>query len=434
MSLDQVPTAVKDTLNSRLHNARWILLAAAIVFLMLAVFVGNLWIESLIGFAIVMVATLIPSQSTGGEVSNSQELPGKPIWPDLGMKSVCDALGHPAYILDRTGNLRYANSPAASDFGPASTGDPIIYKFRRPEIARVLTSAIDSGQPAEFEYHDPSPPERWYWMAITPIPSAGPGNDPNFFLLSFINLTEAKRSDQMRSDFIANASHELRTPLASLRGFVETLQGPAAGDPEVTKEFLTVMLGQAERMSRLIDDLLSLSKIEMKAHLRASDEVDLANVLHHVVDSLKPLAENLEVELKFDLPNSSLIVEGDRDELVQVFENLLENALKYGQSGGKVDIAGRLKSADSENDAVEIAIRDYGPGIPEEHLPRLTERFYRVDVESSREKQGTGLGLAIVKHILTRHATRLNVNSTLGEGASFSIEFMLKDRGESVDR
>lgn len=433
MSLDQVPPAVKDTMKSRLINARWIIVATALTFFLVAMSVESLWMECLIGFAVVFIACLIPSQSARDETPNSQRLPRKPTWPDLGMKSVCDAMGHPAYILDRSGMLRFTNGAAASAFGPASTGDPISYKFRRPEIVRVITSGIDTGRPEEIEYHDPSPPERWYWMSITPIPSTGQGNDPDFFLLSFINLTEAKRSEQMRSDFIANASHELRTPLASLRGFVETLQGPAADDPKVTKEFLGVMLGQAERMSRLIDDLLSLSKIEMKAHLHPSDKVDLVSVLRHVADSLKPLAENLEVELNLDFPRSNLFVKGDHDELVQVFENLLENALKYGQTGSRVDITGELKPAIAGNKAVEIIIRDYGPGIPEEHLPRLTERFYRVDVESSREKQGTGLGLAIVKHILTRHATRLNVSSTLGEGAAFGVEFSLSEQDDFVD-
>ncbi|MGI9400155.1 MAG: sensor histidine kinase [Rhizobiaceae bacterium] len=434
MSLDQVPSVSTDSISSRLYKARWVLLAAAVFFLGLAMSAENLWRECLAGFGVILIASLMPSQSGTDVTQQSQKSPTARTWPDLGMKSVCDALGHPAYILDGTGNLRYANDAAEAAFGAASTGDPISYKFRRPEIARVLAEGIEKGQPAEIEYHDTSPPERWYWMSITPVPGAGQeGKDAEFFLLSFVNLTEAKRSEQMRSDFIANASHELRTPLASLRGFVETLQGPAADDPKVTKEFLTVMLGQAERMSRLIDDLLSLSKIEMKAHLRPSDKVDLVSILRHVADSLKPLAENLGVDIKLDFPRSKLIVEGDRDELVQVFENLLENALKYGQSGGKVDISGELKSTDTGENAVEIFIRDFGPGIPEEHLPRLTERFYRVDVESSREKQGTGLGLAIVKHILTRHATRLNVSSTLGEGAAFGVEFELPEQDELVD-
>lgn len=433
MSLDQTPSAVKDTMKSRLYNARWIVLAAACTFFLIAMSIEDLWVECLLGFTVVFIASLVPSRSGSADMPNSQNLPLKPVWPDQGMKSVCEAMGHPAYILDGTGVLQYINGAAASAFGTATIGDPISYKFRRPELVRVITSGIETRQPGEIEYHDSSPPECWYWMSITPIPGSNHDNDPDFFLLSFVNLTEAKRSEQMRSDFIANASHELRTPLASLRGFVETLQGPAADDPKITKEFLTVMLGQAERMSRLIDDLLSLSKIEMKAHLRPSDIVDLVAILRHVADSLKPLANNLGVELSLDLPRSNLLVEGDWDELVQVFENLLENALKYGQTGGKVDISGELKSTAAGDNAIEITIRDYGPGIPEEHLPRLTERFYRVDVESSREKQGTGLGLAIVKHILTRHGTRINVTSALGEGASFCVEFALSDNDMIVD-
>jgi two-component system, OmpR family, phosphate regulon sensor histidine kinase PhoR len=217
----------------------------------------------------------------------------------------------------------------------------------------------------------------------------------------------------MRADFVANASHELRTPLASLIGFIETLQGPARDDAAARERFLGIMRGQARRMARLIDDLLSLSRIELKEHLAPREPVALAPVLLQVIEAHGPLAAEAGVALALD-GGASLTVPGDRDELVRVVENLVENAVKYGGSGGRVEVG-----LAAEGGFAEIRVRDHGPGIAPEHLPRLTERFYRVDVTESRQKGGTGLGLAIVKHILNRHGGRLAVESAPGRGATF---------------
>lgn len=223
----------------------------------------------------------------------------------------------------------------------------------------------------------------------------------------------------MRSDFVANASHELRTPLASLRGFIETLQGPARNDAKAHERFLAIMFDQATRMSRLVDDLLSLSRLELKSHIAPDQKVDLVPLLGHVRDSLLPLANDLDVAITLDMPQTRVEVTGDRDELVQVFENLMENACKYGQEGKRVDVT--LSNVPGQ--PVEVTVSDAGGGIPAEHVPRLTERFYRVNVENSRSKKGTGLGLAIVKHILTRHRARLIVKSEVGRGTDFTVRF-----------
>jgi two-component system phosphate regulon sensor histidine kinase PhoR len=223
----------------------------------------------------------------------------------------------------------------------------------------------------------------------------------------------------MRTDFVANASHELRTPLASLRGFIETLQGPARNDPRAQEKFLGIMQEQVTRMSRLVDDLMSLSRLELKAKVTPDDAVDLVPLIGSVCDALAPLAADVGVEIKRIVPEGPVNVSGDSDELTQVFENLIENACKYGQEGKKVEV--RLSAVKGQ--PVEVSIQDYGPGIPEEHVPRLTERFYRVNVESSRSKKGTGLGLAIVKHILTRHRARLVIRSEVGKGSTFTVRF-----------
>jgi two-component system phosphate regulon sensor histidine kinase PhoR len=229
----------------------------------------------------------------------------------------------------------------------------------------------------------------------------------------------------MRADFVANVSHELRTPLAALTGFIETLQGPARDDPAARERFLGIMQAQAWRMARLIDDLLSLSRIELRAHQRPDTLVDLVPIVHQVTDGLETLARDRGVNIEVVDSDTALTVLGDRDELIRLFENLVENGLKYGASGRRVEITlGRKQGADGKEEA-RVAVRDFGPGIAAEHLPRLTERFYRVDVGESRAQGGTGLGLALVKHILNRHHGRLTIDSKPGEGATFTVRLPL---------
>jgi len=226
----------------------------------------------------------------------------------------------------------------------------------------------------------------------------------------------------MRADFVANASHELRTPLASLRGFVETLQGAAKNDTEARERFLKVMSEQAERMSRLVDDLLSLSRVEMREHLPPAQNVDLNDAVSHVIQALQPLAAGAGTSIEFKRLDGPAVVRGDRDELVQVFQNLVQNALKYGKSGGRIEVAVAYTEASGARPArFVVSVTDDGVGIAPQHLPRLTERFYRVNVLASRERGGTGLGLAIVKHILNRHRGELTISSKVGHGSTFAV-------------
>jgi two-component system phosphate regulon sensor histidine kinase PhoR len=237
--------------------------------------------------------------------------------------------------------------------------------------------------------------------------------------MTFHDLTPLYRVEQVRADFVANASHELRTPLAALSGFIDTLQGPAREDSEARAKFLDIMQAQASRMARLIDDLLSLSRIELRAHINPDARVDLIVIVRQVLDSLQTLARERDVSLTLATPADSLTVHGDRDELTRLFENLVENALKYGASGKRVEVAVEINRK-AQPDDVKVSVRDHGPGIAPEHVPRLTERFYRVDVGQSRAEGGTGLGLALVKHILNRHRGRLSIDSVQGSGSTFS--------------
>jgi two-component system phosphate regulon sensor histidine kinase PhoR len=229
----------------------------------------------------------------------------------------------------------------------------------------------------------------------------------------------------MRTDFIANASHELRTPLASVRGFIETLQGPARNDEKARERFLAIMADQAERMTRLIDDLLLLSRVEEKANLKPTGRVDLNDLMEDVTRSISVFAEERHITIDVDAPDDAQIVAmGDRDELFQVFHNLVENAVKYGHDGGEVKVSISKIIAprgDKFPARAFVSISDNGPGIAPEHLPRLTERFYRVSTEHSRRIGGTGLGLAIVKHVLSRHEGELTVQSVVGKGTTFKV-------------
>jgi two-component system phosphate regulon sensor histidine kinase PhoR len=231
----------------------------------------------------------------------------------------------------------------------------------------------------------------------------------------------------MRSDFIANASHELRTPLSVLLGCVQTMRGPARDDPEAQAEFFGLMEGQAQRMARLVDDLLALSRIELNEHTLPDEDVDMADVVGHVADVLALAAEARGIRIETELAPSLPRVTGDREELVQVLQNLVDNAIKYAAADSVVRVRGRVATdrippaLPNVSRCLVLSVEDRGEGIAAEHLPRLTERFYRVDTARSRQMGGTGLGLAIVKHVVNRHRGALTVESVPGKGSTFSV-------------
>jgi len=406
----------------RLGAARWFMLALAL-FVVVMVFATRLTaFEGLVIYvAVVILTALLPTAAVSRAILPDRADPASPVWPETGVKLLAEALPDPSIILDRRGVVRYVNRRAAETFA-IRPGDPLTFRLRVPDLLAAFDRVAKGGPPERVEFVERVPTERWYsaWFCrLDDGPRAG-----SFVALVVGDLTEHKRIDRIRVDFVANASHELRTPLASLLGFIETLQGPARDDTAARERFLNIMRDQATRMSRLIDDLLSLSRIEMKAHLRPSGAVDLAGVVRQVVDALEPLARELEVEIGTTVPEGPVTVTGDRDELLRVVENLVENGCKYGQAGGKVEVA--VAPAEGDHGPV-FSVRDHGPGIPSEHIPRLTERFYRIEVAESRKHRGTGLGLAIVKHILARHRARLSIESRLGEGALFQVTFPAPD-------
>jgi two-component system phosphate regulon sensor histidine kinase PhoR len=396
-----------------------VIAAAATVFAGLAA-AGTLAAPyAIAGFAIVAAAALV---SMRAREKNEQLIPPVAIserGDDL-LRAVVAGLPDPVVALDRDGRVLALNERARALAPALRQGEPVAFALRMPELIEAIGRAAAEGEEQRVVYFERVPLDRWFETIVMPVKRGPNAIKPDLVLMTFHDLTPLRRVEEMRADFVANASHELRTPLAALLGFIETLQGSARDDAKARTRFLAIMQEQARRMARLIDDLLSLSRIELNAHRRPDTPVDLVPIVRQVVDGLETLARDRGVTVHIDASNA-LPVLGDHDELVRIFENLVENALKYGAAGRRVDIKiGSGASADGVSEA-QVSVRDYGPGIAPEHLPRLTERFYRVDVTESRAQGGTGLGLALVKHILNRHRGRLTIDSAPGEGATFTI-------------
>jgi two-component system phosphate regulon sensor histidine kinase PhoR len=340
------------------------------------------------------------------------------------VNAVVAGMPDPAVLLDRAGRVIHLNA-AAAQLAPALRKNELAqFALRSPEIVTALREAIATTEPRRATYLDRVPVDRWMELMITPVPvPTNYGGVDKCMLMIFHDQTPLRRVEEMRADFVANASHELRTPLAALSGFIDTLQGPAKDDAKARERFLSIMHAQATRMARLIDDLLSLSRVELSAHVRPDTMVDIVPIIRQVTDGLEPLARERQVVVDIDLPQTPVVIAGDREELLRLFENLIENALKYGASGGRVIVSLSQAVSGEGTPEIRVMVRDFGPGIAPEHLPRLTERFYRVDVGDSRSQGGTGLGLSLVKHILSRHRGRLLIESVPKNGATFTACF-----------
>jgi two-component system, OmpR family, phosphate regulon sensor histidine kinase PhoR len=421
------PTTASSTLFApwpdRLRHSAIILLAAALVLGLLVLFDQLLPFRAFAAFLCIAAAALVPWRLHSAAVAREDVRRANPVEAPA-VSALVAGMPDPAVLLDRAGRVIHLNM-AASQLAPALRKNELAqFALRSPEIITALREAIATTEPRRATYLDHVPVDRWMELVITPVPVPTTfGGTDKCMLMTFHDLTPLRRVEEMRADFVANASHELRTPLAALSGFIDTLQGPAKDDAKARERFLGIMHAQATRMARLIDDLLSLSRVELSAHVRPDTSIDLIPIIRQVADGLEPLARERQVEVEIDLPETAVMIAGDREELLRLFENLIENALKYGASGGRVIVS--LAAAVSGEGAPEIRVkvRDFGPGIAPEHLPRLTERFYRVDVGDSRMQGGTGLGLSLVKHIINRHRGRLLIESVPKNGAAFTACF-----------
>ncbi len=321
-----------------------------------------------------------------------------------------EALPDPLVVIDRAGIVVRANRAAQELTATALLGRDLAAGLRHPVLLQSIEAALATGDSQAVEIAMPAPQHRSYSALIEPLGGADGGA-----LILLHDLTPIRLGERMRADFVANVSHELRTPLASLLGFVETLRGAARDDPEAQERFLIIMHDQAERMARLIEDLLSLSRIELDERSRPTGTVAVLPLLAKVRDSLALKAEERGMAVEISGPD--LTVPGDEDQLTQVFQNLIDNAIKYGRDKTPVSVSVTALPTGGGT----VSVRDHGDGIPTEHLPRLTERFYRVSAARSRELGGTGLGLAIVKHIVNRHRGQLAIDSAEGAGSTFTV-------------
>ncbi|MDO5621032.1 MAG: ATP-binding protein [Paracoccus sp. (in: a-proteobacteria)] len=341
----------------------------------------------------------------------------------------------PALAVDHRSRVLAVNPAAEAMFGPDLTDRPFVTVIRTPQINHAIEWVLSNeGEAPVFQASGLHPPEGGVALRVTisargrdracdasiaPIPIRGrPGA-----LVVLQDTSGIEQAEQMRRDFVANVSHELRTPLTALMGFIETLRGAARNDAAARDRFLAIMESEAGRMSRMISDLLSLTRVESNERIRPSKPVDLAALLRAAAATLTPAATAAGVVIRLEGVDQPVVLAGDSDQLTQVFHNLIENAMKYGGSGGEVGLSMTYLPHDPQlrGPAWAVVVTDKGEGIDALHLPRLTERFYRVDDHRSREKGGTGLGLAIVKHIVNRHRGRLRIESEKGKGSRFSV-------------
>ncbi|MBM3612446.1 MAG: two-component sensor histidine kinase [Alphaproteobacteria bacterium] len=331
--------------------------------------------------------------------------------------ALLNGLPLPVVVITRDARILRMNARAIALFGPEVQGRHYMAALRQPEVAALLDRVLGGGPGGEAR------------LVLT-----GPSRDSIFRVhvaalgdqgasLAFEDISDIEHAGEIRRDFVANVSHELRTPLTALLGFIETLQGPAREDPAARGRFLDIMEREALRMNRLVGDLLSLSRVEAEERVRPSEIVEIGPLVGSVASTLRGLAAEARVSVVIDCPPDLPEIPADHDQITQVLHNLIENAIKYGGSGGEVRIELRHDPASPavRGPTVSVAVIDRGEGIDPIHLPRLTERFYRVDSHRSREKGGTGLGLAIVKHIVNRHRGRLRIDSTPGSGSRFEV-------------
>ncbi len=329
------------------------------------------------------------------------------------LRAILDGIERPVLTFDVRRRLEFMNLAAKSLFGSGLEGRDIAAALRHPDVLQAIDRSVTDRVSRTAEFPVFAPVRRRFRVSIDALPARFAGGQG--FVAAVDDVTDSRQVQEMRSGFVADVSHELRTPLAAVLSIVDTLQGPARNDPEAQTRFLDILREQSDRMARLVDDLLALSRIEMNEHQPPRDRINLAGVLEEVCESLDLLAQAREMRLERSFA-TDLPVAGDRDELVRLFQNLIDNGVKYGDRGTPVHI-----SANVEDGQVTIDVRDQGAGIAREQIPRLTERFYRTDRARSRAAGGTGLGLAIVKHIVSRHRGELSIRSREGEGSCFSV-------------
>ena len=338
---------------------------------------------------------------------------------NLPLHAILDSLDLPVLMLDGDRRISFFNRAAEDVLGAVIPGKDVATAIRNPEMLAAVDKVLATGQGTSVEFRRRQPVNRMLHARIEALPSDGASASESNYIVMLDDLTDSERMREVRSDFVADVSHELRTPLAAVLSIVETLNGAARDDPEAQARFMTLLDEQASRMARIVDDLLSLSRIEMNEHRPPEGVAELGEVIGSIVESARMMASERNVTIDVQQAEPVHVV-GEVVELSRVFQNLIENAVKYGSENSTV----RVKVQTEDGRAI-VSVADQGVGIEREHIPRLTERFYRVDKGRSRAAGGTGLGLAIVKHVVSRHRGRLRIDSEVGQGSTFTVELPL---------
>ena len=342
--------------------------------------------------------------------------------PVCSIEEVIAGFPIPVILVDKSMMIISTNSEATKYFNSPLVGNSLYLLFRQPDVLKCIKESLSEREVKIANIIETrNEIEKNLTLMFNPVDLNS--QEDKVLVISLIDESIRGSAEQMRRDFVANVSHELKTPLTSLSGFIETLKNDSWDDPQARIKFLEIMENEAFRMNRLVRDLLSLSKVEVKETTEPSREVNLSDVLDIAKNTMRPLTQKYETRILISGLNSNFAIRGDKDQLIQVFNNLLENAIKYGPTKGDVELNCELVKENhlANQDHVKIDIKDYGKGFDPIHIPRLTERFYRIDKHRSREVGGTGLGLAIVKHILNRHRGRLEISSNIGKGSVFSV-------------
>lgn len=414
--------ALVQQMIQRIYLRRWLLLLTLAVISVFVLVYSLPLIPAFLGsISIIAGAAFTPSEAILRPLRLNLRVSDRPITHEA-MAGALEGLPSPVIMLDAQRRVLYFNSLAADLWPALRQGDHISSYIRDPGVLEAVAGAHPAMRPRQMvPYEQRVPIERHMEARISWIGQSQRQSDTHApaIMIHLRDLTERERIDRLRTDFVTNASHELRTPLAALIGFIETLQGAARDDANARAHFLDIMARQAQRMARLVDNLLSLSRIEMRMHLKPQTSVDLTDIAEQVLADLQPLAKQNNIAFHFEPVIDEAWVYGDRDELIQVVSNLVENSIKYGGEGCNVWLS-IARETQGESSKLLLTVRDDGQGIDQTHLPRLTERFYRVN-DAGPEKSGTGLGLAIVKHVITRHRGDLRIDSEPGKGAVFTI-------------
>ncbi|HRO10049.1 ATP-binding protein [Amaricoccus sp.] len=414
--------------------ARWVPFGGAVLVGALAALASALALPPLLAFAagalVGLVGAAVLAREPAGPVPAAAQ-GAKATMPSTFGRALIEKLPTPLLVISRTGRVSYANPAAADALPRLEAGAHFAHLIRVPAFVEAVGATLADGEERRVRFSTRQDQERFLEARIGLLPPGDAFGPEAQGIVQIEDRTDQRRAEQLRSDFIANASHELRTPLASIIGYIETLQHHAREDPDARERFLAIMAREAGRMQRLVDDLMSLSRIEMTEHVRPAEEWSLTEIAAESAAALLPVARRQGVTLAIEVAAGGVRVRGDRDQLGQVFTNLIDNAMKYGGAGAVVRVV-EAAPARAHPNRVGVTVEDSGPGIAREHIHRLTERFYRVSASSSRDKGGTGLGLAIVKHILNRHGGRLEIASEPGKGSAFTVWLPRSEGGEGA--